>query len=108
MTSLARFAAGVAASLVTTLVLGTLAPGLGLLIAGFLAGAVAGAPLPGALAALLGSLPLHLIAAKLVSPLLVSFGCKCNPLLVAILAAAAETLAGLIGGLVASRASAPR
>ncbi len=101
--SLVRFAASVVTAAAATAILGTLMPGLGLLVAGFLAGVVAGSPAAGAVAALLGSLPVNLLAAHITILLLSMLGCTCNPLIVALVATLVETAAAAAGGAIAAR-----
>ncbi|AEM39288.1 hypothetical protein Pyrfu_1430 [Pyrolobus fumarii 1A] len=97
-------------SFFTTPVLGLFFPLIGLMIAGIIAGYAAGSPLTGFIASALGSLPWHLLAAHLFAAVLLGLlaGVAAGPLAyiaVVTIGVSVSGLGGLIGGLLASRAS---
>lgn len=95
-----RFIAAVIASFVLTPVLGVVMPLIGLFIAGFAAGAISASMALGAATAVLGSLPWHLIMAKLLQAIAGALGCHdChNTWILVLVGLAASAAGGAIGG----------
>ncbi len=100
-----RFIAAVAASFILTPLLGIIMPLVGLFIAGFAAGAVSGSILLGVATAILGSLPWHVVMAKLLQVIGAALGCtKCHDTWVlALVGLAVSGAGGAVGGAAVSK-----